>query len=82
MRYRVNMNSVTDDVRAELRAILARRRIKQTDLARELDTSRTYLSNMLNGQRGQLSPVWQKLLDHLDLDLVLVPKSQRHEELK
>ena len=77
MRYCVNMNSMTDDIRADLRAILARRRIKQTDLARELGTSRTYLSNLLNGQRGQLSPVWEKLLDHLDLDLVVRPRDHQ-----
>ena len=77
MRYCVNMNSMTDDIRADLRAILARRRIKQTDLARELGTSRTYLSNLLNGQRGQLSPVWEKLLDHLDLDLVVRPREHK-----
>jgi len=71
------MNSMTDDIRADLRAILARRRIKQTDLACELGTSRTYLSNLLNGQRGQLSPVWEKLLDHLDLDLVVRPREHK-----
>ncbi len=80
MRYCVNMNSVTEDIRAELRAILARRRIKQTDLARELGTSRTYVSNMLNGQRGQLSPVWVKLLEHLDLELVLQPRDHSGDD--
>lgn len=71
------MNTVTDDLRAELRAILARRRIKQTDLAAELGMSRTHLNNLLNGQRGQLTPVWQKLLDHLELELVLRPREHR-----
>ena len=68
------MANVTDDIRAELRAILARRRIRQTDLAAELGMSRTHLNNLLNGQRGQLSPVWEKLLEHLDLELVLRPR--------
>lgn len=68
------MATVTDDIRAELRAILARRRIKQTDLAAELGMSRTHLNNLLNGQRGQISPVWERLLEHLDLELVLKPR--------
>ena len=74
MRYRVNMGVMTDDLRAELRAELARRRIKQTDLARELGVSRTHLSNMLNGQRGQLPATWGRLLDHLGLELTVRAK--------
>ena len=66
---------MTDDLRAELRAELARRRIRQTDLARELGISRTHLSNLLNGQRGELSSVWHRLLGHLDLELALRPKT-------
>ena len=66
---------MTDDLRAELRAELARRRIRQTDLARELGISRTHLSNLLNGQRGELSSVWHRLLGHLDLELTLKPKT-------
>ncbi|CAN5694217.1 hypothetical protein BH23DEI1_BH23DEI1_05010 [soil metagenome] len=65
---------MTDEVRAELRAELARRRLKQKDLADELGMSSTYLSNMLNGQRGQLSIKWQRLLDYLDLELTLTPR--------
>ena len=76
-RYRATMNFVTDDVRSELRAELARRRIKQSDLAAELGMSRTYLSNVLNGQRGQLSEKLQSLLDYLDLELTLRPKTPR-----
>ena len=68
------MGIVTDELRAELRAELARRRIKHKDLAAELGMSRTYLSNLLNGQRGQLTDKWQRLLDHLDLELVVRPK--------
>jgi predicted transcriptional regulator len=69
------MGAVTDDLRAELRAELARRRIKQTDLARELGVSRTHLSNMLNGQRGQLPATWERLLDHLGLELTVRAKA-------
>ena len=68
------MTNVTEELRAELRAELARRRIKQVDLVHELGISRTHLSNLLNGQRGQLPPTWQKLLDHLGLELVVRPK--------
>jgi len=68
------MSKMTENLRAELRAEIARRRIKQTDLARELGVSRTHLSNMLNGQRGELPSTWARLLDRLDLELALRPK--------
>ena len=76
MRYHVNMGVMTDDLRAELRAELARRRIKQTDLARELGVSRTHLSNMLNGQRGQLPSTWGRLLERLGLELTVRVKAR------
>jgi transcriptional regulator with XRE-family HTH domain len=69
------MSQMTENLRAELRAEIARRRIKQTDLARELGVSRTHLSNMLNGQRGELPSTWARLLDHLELELALRPKA-------
>jgi transcriptional regulator with XRE-family HTH domain len=75
MRYRVNMSQMTENLRAELRAEIARRRIKQTELARELGVSRTHLSNMLNGQRGELPSTWARLLDRLELELALRPKA-------
>ena len=65
------MSKMTENLRAELRAEIARRRIKQTDLARELGVSRTHLSNMLNGQRGELPDTWARLLDHLGFELRL-----------
>ena len=70
------MISVTDEIRAQLRAELARRQMTQTRLARELGMSRTHLSNMLHGQRGQLPPTWQRLLDHLELELTFRSKRQ------
>ena len=76
MRYRVNMGAMTNDLRAELRAELARRRIRQTDLARDLGVSRTHLSNMLNGQRGQLPATWGRLLDFLGLELTVRVKER------
>lgn len=74
-RYCVNMDSMTERIRADLRAEMARRRIKQTDLAQELGISRAMLNAMLNGQRGQLAPTWQKLLDALGLELVVQSKA-------
>jgi transcriptional regulator with XRE-family HTH domain len=74
------MTNVTDELRADLRAELARRRIKQADLVRELGISRTHLSNLLNGQRGQLAPSWQKLLDYLDLELVVRPRGRTRRD--
>ena len=68
------MSQMTENLRAELRAEIARRRIKQVDLAKELGVSRTHLSNMLNGQRGELPDTWARLLDRLGLELALRPK--------
>lgn len=77
MRYYVNMRAMTDELRAEIRAELARRRVRQVELAQELDVSRTHLSNMLNGQRGKLPATWARLLDHLGLELTV--RSKRRE---
>ena len=65
---------MTENLRAELRAEIARRRIKQVDLAQDLGVSRTHLSNMLNGQRGELPDTWARLLDHLGFEMTLRPK--------
>ncbi len=72
--YREMMTTMTDELRAHLRAELARRKIRQRELAEELGMSRTYLSNLLNGQRGQVSEKWQRLLDYLGLELALKTK--------
>ena len=69
------MNAMTDHLRAELRAEIARRRGSQTELARILGMSRSHLNALLNGQRGQLPDAWARLIDHLGLELTLRPKA-------
>ena len=72
------MQTVTDDIKAELRAQIARQGKTLSEVAREIGTSRNQISRMLSAKRkdtsGQLPEVWEALLDHLGYKLTVEPK--------
>ena len=72
------MQTVTDDIKAELRAQIARQGKTLSEVAREIGTSRNQISRMLSAKRkdssGQLPEVWETLLDHLGYKLTVEPK--------
>ncbi len=72
--YRVSMDHVNDRIRQAIRIELARRDAKQSRLAESIGVSRQFLNNVLRGKAGNVPDVWQKILDELDLELVVRPK--------
>lgn len=73
----VTMNAMNDDVRRAVRIELARRDMRQTDLAELVGVKPQYLSDMMRGKVGKIPEAWQKVLDALGLDLVAVPREDR-----
>lgn len=75
---------MNDEIRATLRAELARQGKSMSELARELAISRNQISRMLSAKRkhsaGELSSSWQKLLDSLDFELRISKKDSSHGE--
>lgn len=73
------MQTVTDDIKAALRAEIARQGKSMADVAREIGTSRNQISRMLSAKRkdssGELPDVWQTLLEHLGYELTIKPRS-------
>ena len=67
---------VNDHIRQEIRVELARRNMKQTQLAEEIGRSRQQLSAVMQGQAGNLPDIWERIFDKLDLELIPVPKDK------
>lgn len=63
-------------IREAIRVELAKRNETQAALARRIGVTRQYLSDIMRGKAGNVSEVWQKVLDDLGLELVVVPKEQ------
>jgi transposase-like protein len=82
------MQAMTDDIKATLRAEIARQGKTMSEVAREIKTSRNQVSRMLSAKRkdssGEIPDVWKDLLEHLGYELTLktkevkASKSKRH----
>lgn len=70
------MGTVTDHIREEIRVALVRRRLSQSKLAERTGLTRQHISAMLSGRRGHIPNGWQKILDELELELIVRPKKQ------
>ena len=53
---------------------MARRDIKQSDLAEKIGVTRQYLNNYMGGKAGDVPRLWQKIFDELGLELVVKAK--------
>ena len=76
LAYYVSMIDMTDNLRKAIRIELARRDWTRSHLADEAGVSRQYVSELITGKAGNLSPAWVAILDTLGLDLTIVPKSE------
>lgn len=72
--YSVNMNTVNESIREEVRVALARRDMTQADLAEKLGISRQYLNAYLRGKAGDVPKLWEKVFGELELELVVRSK--------
>lgn len=70
------MEHMNRQIREAIRVELAKRNETQAALARRIGVTRQYLSDIMRGKAGNVSEVWQKVLDDLGLELVVVPKEQ------
>ena len=68
------MNNMTEGIREAVRIELARRDWNRTRLADETGLSRQYISELIGGKAGNLSPAWQRIFDELGLEVVVQPK--------
>ena len=73
------METMTDDIREEVRIAMVRQHMSQTALAAEVGLSQHHVSALLGGRRGRLPIGWQKVLDGLGLELVVRPKTRLTE---
>ena len=72
--YYGRMNNMTEGIREAVRIELARRDWNRTRLADETGLSRQYISELIGGKAGNLSPAWQRIFDELGLEVVVQPK--------
>lgn len=65
---------MNEGIREAVRIELARRDWSRTRLADETGLSRQYISELIGGKAGNLSPAWQRIFDELGLEVVVQPK--------
>ena len=70
------LTTMTDKIRKAVKIELLEQGIKQTDLAADLQISRQYLSQLLNGHSGKALVIWEKLLEKLDMTIMPIPNSK------
>lgn len=50
--------------------------MNQTELAESLGVSKQHVSRAIGGETGKLPPIWTKILEKLDLELVVKQKAK------
>ncbi len=66
--------TVNDQIRQAVRVELAKKDMKQVDLAKEIGVSKQYLNVIMRGKAGGVPETWLKIFDKLGLELVVKPK--------
>lgn len=75
MTYPVGVN---DEIRARIRAEIAKQGVSQAEAARQMGLEPQELNRALQG-RGKIAPVWQTILDHFGLELTVREKPGQSE---
>ena len=70
------MVTMNDQIRKVVSIELAKRGMNQADLADKLNISKQHLSRMVMGKSSGLPKTWEKVLDELELNLLVVPRSK------
>ena len=76
---RIYSEEVTDEIREIIRKQIADSGLSQAEVARQIGIPPQNLNRALQ-ERGLIAPVWQRILDHFDLKIVVVKKSQADKE--
>jgi ribosome-binding protein aMBF1 (putative translation factor) len=75
LRY-VNMMTMTEQIREAVRVELAKRKWSKSELARRIDKTPQFISQIMGSERGDVPDYWQSIFDELDLELVVVEKQK------
>ena len=65
------METVNDRIREAVRVELAKRASNQAHLAEKVGVSKQYISDVMRARAGKVPAVWQRILDELDLELIV-----------
>lgn len=71
MTYPIGVN---DEIRATIRAEIAKLGVSQAEAARQMGLEPQELNRALQN-RGKIAPVWQTILDKFNLELTVKPKA-------
>jgi predicted transcriptional regulator len=77
IRYDVIMNSMTDSIREMVRESMNQQGISTYRLAQLTEIEQPNVTRLLKGRSGKIPDSWQKILDALDLELVVQPKAKK-----
>lgn len=75
--YDVIMNSMTDSIREMVRESMNQQGISTYRLAQLTEIEQPNVTRLLKGRSGKIPDSWQKILDALDLELVVQPKARK-----
>ena len=75
--YDVIMNSMTDSIREMVRESMNQQGISTYRLAQLTEIEQPNVTRLLKGRSGNIPDSWQKILDALDLELVVQPKARK-----
>lgn len=65
---------MNEKIRHTIKVELAKRSMTQTDLARALGISKQHVNRALTGDLGKVPPIWERILDQLELELTVTEK--------
>jgi ribosome-binding protein aMBF1 (putative translation factor) len=69
------MMTMTEQIREAVRIELAKRKWSQSELARRIDKTPQFISQIMGSERGDVPDYWQSIFDELGLELTVIPKS-------
>ena len=69
-------STMNDRIRHTIKVELAKRSMNQTDLAKELGISKQHVNRALTGDLGKVPPIWERILEHMGLELTVRPKEE------
>ena len=74
MLYYVIMETMTEQIREAVRIELAKRKWSQSELARRIEKSPQFISQIMGNDRGDVPEYWQNIFDELGLELMVKAK--------
>jgi ribosome-binding protein aMBF1 (putative translation factor) len=67
--------TMTEQIREAVRVELAKRKWSQSELARRIDKTPQFISQIMGSERGDVPDYWQSIFDELGLELTVKNKA-------